>query len=91
MSDFPDTAGVRSFLPSSPVQWVWIRLRVYLMALAVAVLGFFLVAEWIAKPDSRYPLELVSILLPLLTGIAGAFLGWRYGPHCPENERQAQK
>jgi uncharacterized protein YneF (UPF0154 family) len=91
MSDFPDTAGVRSVLPSSPVQWVWIRLRVYLVALASAVLGFFLVAKWIAKPDSRYPLELVSILLPLLTGIAGGFLRWRYGPHGPENERQAQK
>src|SRR4051812_16639272 len=76
MSDFPDSAGMRSLLPAEPGRWVWSRLKVYLAVLVLAVVGFFFFADWYAGPAGRDPFTWFRAMWVLFGAIAAAY-GWR--------------
>ena len=73
MSDFPNTAGLRSLLPSQPGPWLWSRMKVYLAVLAACVAGFFFFASWYAAPPTNSAFSFFQTTWSLLAAVIAVF------------------
>lgn len=54
MSITTDTPSVRSVFPADPVRWIWVRVKLYLAVLLVAIAGCLFFSGWTAAADANH-------------------------------------